>query len=229
MPSFQNLFDIKMNTVETVLKTCRGLILGIGLLLLSIVLQAQPIPLELFVGKGTFLQSTISVARPFAKDSKFNVLTISSFEAHKDNGKNNSSVMITDLTYSITKRINPGIGLTYNSVSGLVPTLGVGFGEFGRRHSITIAPAFLFSASPSLRLIVNLTYKPRIYDQLNLYLASSNLFTYEVDGDHVRSYEKVRIGFDYKSFQFGVGANFDQFGSNRISDRRIGAFVRKEF
>lgn len=207
----------------------KTLLLNTFFILFCLTTKAQPIPLELFVGEGSFLQTTMSVSRPFSKDSKFRVLSISSFEAHRENQQNNSSVMITDVNYSILKGLSGGIGLTYNSISGLSPTAGFGYNKNGKRYSIVVAPAVIFSGNTSIRLIANLIYKPQLTDNLNLYLASSNLLTYGFGGDHVRSYQKLRVGLDYKTFQFGVGVNFDQFGVNKISDRRLGGFVRKEF
>jgi hypothetical protein len=190
---------------------------------------AQPIPLEVFMSDGNFLTTTMTVSRPFSKESKYRILNISSFEAHKESEMTNSSVMITDVTYSFFKGLGAGIGLTYNSVSGLAPTLGLAYGMHGKRYSLTVAPAYIFSSTNSVRIILNGMYKPRINDKLNGYLSASNLFTYGLNGDHVRSYQKLRIGFDYRTFQFGFGVNFDQFGINQISNTHFGAFLRKEF
>ena len=216
-------------SINNIVKINKKGMIGVIFILFPLIIRAQPIPMEIFVSEGSFLQSTISFSRPFSKESKYKVLNISSFEAHKEDEENNSSVMITDVTYSIVNCVGTGMGLTYNSVSGLAPTIGMVYGKYGRKFSVTIAPAFIFTSNKSMRLILNLTFRPIINDRLNLYLSSSNLFTYKLDGDHSRSYEKLRVGLDYKTFQFGVGANFDQFGINRFSNTRIGGFVRKEF
>lgn len=49
------------------------------------------------------------------------------------------------------------------------------------------------------------------------------------DGDHGRSFQKIRVGLDYHTFQFGFGVNFDQFGVIKISNSNTGIFIRKNF
>ena len=42
-----------------------------------------------------------------------------------------------------------------------------------------------------------------------------------------RSYQQFRIGTAYKSFQFGIGLNPDQYGSNDTAKINLLLFVRK--
>ena len=190
--------------------------------------KSQPIPIEVF-GGNNYLQTNIVVAKPLFKDSKFGLLNVSGFDAYYDDKNFNGSVMVTEINYSIINGIGIGAGATYNSVSGLAPTLGASYNNFGKRHAITLAPAVSLSTNTSFRVILNVAYKPKLTELLNLYLSSNNLLTYRFDGDHIRGFQKLRLGLDYKSFQFGFGLNFDQFGAMKISSSNIGGFIRKEF
>ena len=198
------------------------------LISLPLVSIAQTIPLEIFAGDD-YLQTNIVVSRPLFKESMFGILNVSSFDAHYENEKANSSVMVTEVNYSIFKKVSLGIGMTYNSVSGLSPTIGAGYNNFGQRYGITIAPGISLSTKTSFRIIANLSFRPRLSKKWNMYLSSNNLLTYRFNGNHIRSFQKLRIGLDYNTFQFGFGINFDQFGINNISNNNTGAFIRKEF
>ncbi len=198
------------------------------LLIVSGAVKAQTIPIEIFAGDD-YLQTNLVFTRSFFQQSKFGLLNVSAFDAYYEDGKRNTSVMVTEVNYSIVKGIGIGVGMTYNSVSGLAPTLGASYNNFGKRHGITLAPAVSFSSNTSFRIIFNLAYKPKLNEHLNLYLSSNNLLTYRFDGDHIRGFQKLRLGLDYKTFQFGFGVNFDQFGVMKISSSNIGGFVRKEF
>jgi hypothetical protein len=73
-----------------------------------------------------------------------------------------------------------------------------------------------------------LFYRPKISDTWRLFnqLTFEPLFTAR---QHVFSYQQVRIGLEYKSlFQFGLGGNFDQVGSNFAFQYNLGVFIRKE-
>jgi hypothetical protein len=188
----------------------------------------QSIPIEIFAGDN-YLQTNIVVSKSIFKDSKFGILNVSGFDSHYDNKNANSSVMVTEVNYNVFKKISLGIGMTYNSVSGLSPTIGAGYNNFGRRHGITIAPGISLSSDTSYRIIANFSYKPKLSNKWSLYLASNNLLTYRFSGDHVRSFQKLRVGLDYNTFQFGFGVNFDQFGAIKISKNNTGVFVRKQF
>jgi len=190
--------------------------------------KSQPIPIEILVG-NKYLQTNIVVIKQFSEQSKFGFLNVSGIDAYYSDKHFNGSVMITEVDYKLIKKIGFGVGMTYNSISGLAPSIGMSYNNFGPRHGITLAPAVLFSSNNSARLIVNLAIRPKLSDQLNLYMSMNNLFIYGFNGDHIRGFQKLRVGIDYKSFQFGFGVNFDQYGPMRNSRINLGGFIRKEF
>lgn len=225
----EGLIQFNSNTVSKMGQTINShfIILFFALIATSTI-KAQTIPLEIFIGAKN-LQSTIVVAKPFMPNSKFRILSISSFEAYKESEYMNSSVMNTDVNYTIFKGISTGLDFTYNSIAGLSPTINMGFVKFGKVHQITISPAVIFSTTTSFRIIFNHSHKFRLNDQFNLYLSSNNLFTYTFNATHVRSYAKQRVGLDYHTFQFGFGFNMDWFGVNKDPRKNMGIFLRKEF
>jgi hypothetical protein len=46
---------------------------------------------------------------------------------------------------------------------------------------------------------------------------------------HNRGYQRLRVGIDMKSWQAGIGSNFDEYGKFRKVYINLGLFVRKEF
>ena len=46
---------------------------------------------------------------------------------------------------------------------------------------------------------------------------------------HDRSFQQVRAGLSHNTTQFGIAADFDQYGENPITKTSIGLFIRKTF
>ncbi len=47
-------------------------------------------------------------------------------------------------------------------------------------------------------------------------------------GGHVKSYQWVRLGLEIRGTQFGLAANFDEFGPDPDAYFSMGLFVRRE-
>ena len=71
-------------------------------------------------------------------------------------------------------------------------------------------------------------YTPKIKDHWKFY-SSLELFTLLRKENHLVSIQRIRLGFDYRQFQFGVAGNFSESGNDWISFSNIGGFVRKSF
>lgn len=73
-----------------------------------------------------------------------------------------------------------------------------------------------------LRFTPKINAKWKGYFSLELF----NLFGKE---QHIISVQRIRLGVDYKGFQFGLAGNFSEQGAEWTGNSNIGIFVRKSF
>ena len=72
-------------------------------------------------------------------------------------------------------------------------------------------------------------FTPSFNDNWKLY-SSLELFSNFNDAGHVASVQRIRLGLDYKSYQFGLAINLSGIGRNyQIRDENPGIFFRKTF
>lgn len=71
-------------------------------------------------------------------------------------------------------------------------------------------------------------YTPSINARWKLY-ASLELFTLFNEGGHALSVQRLRIGLDFKAYQFGLANNLTELGKAPLWDNNFGVFIRKSF
>ena len=71
-------------------------------------------------------------------------------------------------------------------------------------------------------------FTPKINSKLKLYFSVELFNLFERDF-HLISVQRIRLGIDFKSFQFGAAANFSEIGKNWSSQSNLGGFIRKSF
>lgn len=97
--------------------------------------------------------------------------------------------------------------------------------------------AWTFFVLPSISLTNGGTYswfsiirfRPDLNEEWKLY-TSLELFTALNKSDHLASTQRIRLGMDYKTFQFGLAMNLTEVGDDWILvNDNYGVFLRKEF
>lgn len=73
-----------------------------------------------------------------------------------------------------------------------------------------------------------LRFSPTINEKWRLY-TSLELFSLFGSVTHLISVQRLRLGLDDQRIQWGVAANFTEFGKDWTSDSNIGVFIRKSF
>ena len=74
-----------------------------------------------------------------------------------------------------------------------------------------------------------LRYRPKINSKWKVY-SSLELFTVLNKWNHAASIQRIRLGLDYDSFQFGLAANLLELGEDFVfGTNNYGVFIRKEF
>ncbi len=215
-------------------------ILFIALTLMSHFVIAQ-IPVETLVGnKQTHFISYWQ--KDVDSSGKFNFFNLSRFAIdHKDKAYNNFAIE-GQFTYQFTNWLGLSVGGAYAG-NNFVPTVGLSLRYQNKKGDFYIKsfPTVNLDDVKSLNFFGIVGYTPKInekfsaFSQLifstNLQLDKTSLMPKrEILGlftGHSQSTQLVRIGLDYKGkFQFGFGADLNQFYKNQGNFSNIGGFVR---
>lgn len=191
-----------------------------------------PIPLELMVGHDQ-LNFQLVVKRSFTPESKFDLLVISVFSENWDkNDKMGNSVVIPfQVNYNIGKKgFAIAAGGQANSVVGFSTTTGLAH-NFANRKVLAISVLnYFINESQDLTFFGLYEYKPPINETWSLYSRLQMVYNHSLrENVHNRSFLYLRVGLEKGPFGFGLGANWEQFGSERILKDNFGIYTRWEF
>lgn len=135
-----------------------------------------------------------------------------------------------------------GAYLNYTTKSGFGGTV---LGRIGSRgaggdvgiHYFKSTKNFMVYALPTVEINEKFTYgwfsimryRPTLNDKWKLYTSLELFSTFE-EGDHIASVQRIRLGLDFKKFQFGFAMNLSGLGEDYdIRDENLGIFLRREF
>ncbi len=198
--------------------------LTICFLYLFFALKSQSV--ELFPGNAYFF-SDIQFLKNF--DSKYRFTIFSRTRAQVTYDEDQVSFFSAAYLNYTTK---PGLGI---SVIGRMNNFGSNVD--GGLHFLKKNKQFTFFGILSLSLTDEgayswfsiIRYRPAINERWKVY-TSFELFTAFKKEDHLASIQRLRVGLDYKSYQFGLAANLAELGNDFIfTDDNYGVFLRKEF
>jgi hypothetical protein len=114
---------------------------------------------------------------------------------------------------------------------GTYPKVGIQY--FHRKNDFTFFSWVVSETlqDPNLDLFILTRYEPKLTDNLTLFaqLELVNVFPTESNAD-LNLFQRVRVGFNIKEWQFGPGADFSEFGKSSFANTtNIGGFLRHEF
>ena len=117
------------------------------------------------------------------------------------------------------------------SNAGIFPKAGIQY--FRRKNNLTLFSWIVseMKERPGIDLFVLTRYEPKLTEKLNLFtqLELINAFPTEA-ASNVNLFQRVRIGLKLKEWQFGAGADFNEFGKTAFTQTsNIGGFLRHEF
>jgi hypothetical protein len=185
---------------------------------------SQPIPIELMMGhKYGTVNSAFS--KDFSQTSRLGFFHMNTVQFdYKDTQKN--SFILQDLIYVETiKNLRFAGGVAY-SIGGFDPTIGLQY-VYSKKLFFLCAPRINIESDPSYDIMTIIQYKPIINETLKLYTRFQmlNLFN---SGGNIKSYQWLRLGLEVKGIQFGLAADFDEYGPNPTVKSNLGLFIRKE-
>lgn len=195
------------------------------ILLTGFLVNAQPIPVELLMGNkyGTV---NVSLNRNFSQNSRFGFFHMNTVQFDYNN-KLNNSFLLQDLLYVETfKNLRVAAGVAY-SKGGFNTTAGLQYAYSGKRLLFLFAPRINIISDPTYDLMTIIQFKPSINENVKLFTRVQMLNLFNSDGN-IKSYQWFRLGLEVKGLQFGIAANFDEYGPDPSIESSFGLFLRKE-
>lgn len=194
--------------------------------------SGPPIPFEIFFGHEQ-LNFQLIVKKKFSPTSKFDLLAISIFSENwdKENKIGNSVVIPFQVNYNIGKKgFAVAAGGEGNSVTGFSPLIGVGH-SFANRKILAISVLnYLINEGQDLKLFGLYEFKPPINETWSLYSRVQFVYNHSLaENHHNRSFLYLRAGLKKGPLVFGLGANWDKYGPDKIPKDNYGVFTRWEF
>ncbi|WP_194972579.1 hypothetical protein [Aquiflexum lacus] len=175
-------------------------------------------------------------------NGRFNFFTLSRFAIdYQDEAYNNFSIE-GQLTYQITNWLGISAGGGFEGES-FVPSIGLNLSYANTKGDLFIEtyPTILLDSIKSFNMLGLVGYTPQLNDTWGIFsqlIFSTNLLTdrtaFSPQRDilglftaHQQSIQLLRIGLDFKQkFQFGIGADFNQFFKNQGNFQNYGLFLR---
>jgi hypothetical protein len=191
-----------------------------------------PIPLELMFGNDR-LDFQMVVKRNFTPQSKFSVLAIAVFSENygKEKKLGDSVVIPFQVNYTLGKSgLSLAAGGEANSVAGFGTTVGLTHSKATKEILAITVLSYQLSSDQNLKIFGIYEYKPALNEKWSIY--SRLQLTYNqgmAEGFHNRSFLYLRSGLKKGPLGFGLGANFDAYGPNKVARENYGVFTRWEF
>jgi hypothetical protein len=191
----------------------------------GILLNAQPIPVELMMG-DKYGSVNLAFNRNFSQNSRFGFFHMNTVQFYfKEESKN--SFLLQDLLYfEAIKNLRVAGGVVY-SKGGFNTTAGLQYVFSGKKLVFLCAPRVNIESEPSYDIMTIIQYKTPINDRVKLFTRMQALNLFDANGN-IKSYQWMRLGLEVKGIQFGLAANLDEYGPNPSLDTNLGVFIRKE-
>jgi hypothetical protein len=214
----------------------RGTVTLLFFLFISFSLKAQapipPLPMELMFGHDR-MDYQLVMKRNFTPTSKFSVLAIAVFSENYGKGKKlgDSVVIPFQVNYALGKSgFSLAAGGEANSVAGFGTTVGLTHSKATKEILAISVLSYQLSSAQNVKFFGLYEYKPELTEKWSIY--SRFQLTYNqgmAEGFHNRSFIYLRAGLKKGPLGFGLGANFDAYGPNKVARENYGVFTRWEF
>jgi len=183
------------------------------------------IPVEITVGHSSYYYQH-SFATRFNPEKSFGFFHTSSVLIPYDKNRGNEIMSQSYLSYTMSKRWTSGVGTIFTPANRVRPS--VFFQYFHKRKTTTVLiyPRMDIWSVPNFELMGFIEYQGAVNRPVNLYARFQYMTTWNRNG-HSRSYQYARAGIDAGGMQFGLAANFDQYGRLATNYSNFGLFVRK--
>jgi hypothetical protein len=205
-----------------------SIVLSVGIVNL---LQAQFTQVELFSGfdKTDF---TFYSSYPINDSKTLSINTLAFFQkfGNVDNQGFDELGVQPTLFWNLNEHISIGPSLYYNSFAGYSRRLSGKFTLKNQRVLLVVIPSVAHSEkldASYAEVFAQFQFNTLITDKLSLWINGQFLTVWDKFQMHSRSFQQFRAGLSLKGHQFGVGADFDQYGPNPLQKSSFGLYYRK--
>ncbi|PRD56665.1 hypothetical protein C5749_05375 [Sphingobacterium gobiense] len=189
-------------------------------------MQAQ-IPVEVSAGHSSYYYQHAFGGR-FRAEKPLGFFHTSSVLIPYDKKRGNEIMSQSYLSYAMSKRWTSGVGTIFTPVNRVRPSVFFQYFQKGKTTSVLVYPRMDIWSDPNFELMGFIEYQGAVNRPVNLYARFQYMTTWNRNG-HSRSYQYARAGIDTSGIQFGLAANFDQYGRYATNYSNFGLFVRKVF
>ncbi|WP_282079523.1 hypothetical protein [Aquimarina algiphila] len=194
-------------------------------------LQAQFTQVELLSGfdKTDF---TLLSSYPINKDRTLIINTLAFFQKFKDEENQGFDEIGTQptLLWNIHKNIAIGPSFYYNSFAGYSERLSAKLIVKNSRVLFIIIHTVAHSEQTNVsyaEAFAQIQFNKSLSDKVSLWLNGQFLTIWDEFKTHSRSFQQLRSGLSFNGHQFGIGLDFDQYGSKPIEKSSFGVYYRK--
>ncbi len=192
--------------------------------------QAQFTQVELFSGfdKTDF---TLYSSYAITKNQTLSLNTLAFFQKFtKENQEFDEIGVQPTLFWNVNKRIAIGPSIYYNSFAGYSNRISAKFAVQNSRIVFVIIPTVAHSQKKNAsyaEAFAQFQFHIPINDRVSLWLNGQFLTVWDEFKTHSRSFQQLRAGSSFNQHQFGIGADFDQYGQKPIEKSSFGVYYRK--
>ncbi|MBI3510271.1 MAG: hypothetical protein HY064_06380 [Bacteroidetes bacterium] len=168
--------------------------------------------------------------QPIDGKKNFSFVSLAFFEKYysQEDSKLDENAVFGAVFYNIGKGFSVGPAFAANNLGGFQKKLSFLYIKAGKRFTFAAFPsAVFFKDRIDGEVFVQLQYNRSIKKDWGIFVQLQAVTNWRAFSQIARSFQQFRIGPSYKSFQFGIGTNTDQYGT--FADPKFNAlfFVRK--
>lgn len=194
---------------------------------------AQITQLELASGAYKTEFSSFSI-KPLNKKRTLSFSTLAFFQKfhHEENFIFDEAGVQATVFWNFSKSISVGPSLYYNSVAGYTERLSFLISKKRAKFIFIAVPSIVHSEDTDLingELFIQMQFMQPLKKEWNFLAYAKLLTNWDKFSIHARSFQQLRIGLSHNNNQFGIAADFDEYGNTPITKTSIGVFVRKVF
>lgn len=184
-----------------------------------------PVNIEtMFSNNGIHFQTMVQ--KKLISAPKIGFFALSDILGKWDNTEADGYMVQGKLTYQIVSSLDLLGGFHMASGVGVRPSLGAMYTYANPDFIVVLNPNYNIDDFGNVEGFLMSEFKPKISENWRFYSRVQGLYVHTTeDGSHARSYARLKAGLSYKEFSFGLGANFDYYGPQKINENSLGVFV----
>ncbi len=194
---------------------------------------AQVTQLELASGFHKSGFSSFSI-KPLNEKKTFSFSTLAffqKFQRKEDFPFDETGVQATAY-WNFSKTVSMGPSLYYNSAAGFSERLSFLVFKGGKKIVFVAVPSIAHSENTNDingDIFIQAQFMQPIKNEWNFLMYTQLLTNWNKFSTHARSFQQLRIGLSHNNNQFGIAADFDEYGNTPVTKTTIGVFARKVF